>query len=52
MRKLEKNITVDVTDYGRIIESGWGEDAPMYLKKNMEKFDIEYPQFKKFKIIF
>ena len=29
--------TVDVTDYGEIVKSGWGVDPPNQLKDELEK---------------
>ena len=51
IKKTKAGTNIDVTDYGKIIESGWGKDPPSYIVNQVSKiYDINYPQFENFKI--
>ena len=49
MLHLQKSgANVDVTEFGRILESGWGDDPPAHLSRQYDCFELKFPQFGKF----
>jgi tetratricopeptide (TPR) repeat protein len=44
LKRLKAGTNIDVTDFGEIIESGWGEDPPFYIDDYInDLYYFEYP---------
>ena len=41
--KLKKETNIDLADYGKIIQSGWGESSPEYIDNHLKSiYDVEF----------
>jgi serine/threonine protein kinase len=51
LKKQKAGTNIDVTDFGKIIESGWGHEPPGVIKDRLSRlYEIDYPHFENFKI--
>ena len=51
LKKQKSGTNIDVSDFGRIIKSGWGKNPPSDVEERLNNmYSLEYPQFKKFKL--
>jgi serine/threonine protein kinase len=51
LKRQQAGTNIDVTDFGKIIESGWGKDPPSYIENRLSKmYALHYPHFDSFKI--
>lgn len=43
LKKLKKATDINVTEYGKIIQSGWGENSPEYIDNHLKSiYDVEF----------
>ena len=43
LKKLKKATDANITDYGKIIKSGWGENSPEYIDNHLKSvYDVEF----------
>ena len=46
-QKIENNEVVELTDYGKILQSGWGKPSDEVIKEMSEKYGVVAPAFNK-----
>jgi tetratricopeptide (TPR) repeat protein len=51
LKRKESGANIDVSEFGEIIKSGWGENPPHYISAHVENtYAYEHTEFERFKI--